>query len=72
MGFTPDRKRRRLRPTECQVDLEDLDSTFGEQGTTDQEVFAAMADLGIGVDAVSEASREGYERYLKQQKRCRR
>ena len=72
MGSTPHRQRGRSRPPECQVDFDDLDSPSGEQGTTDEEVFAAMADLGIGVDAVGEASREAYERYLKQQKRCRR
>ena len=72
MGSTPNQKRRRSRPTECKVGFEDLDSPSGEQGTMDDEVFAAMADLGIGVDAVGETSRETYERYLKQQKRCHR
>ena len=64
MGSTPHQKRRRSRPTECKVEFEGLDSPSGER------VFAAMADLGIGVDVVGEASREAYERYLKQQKRC--
>ena len=72
VGSTLHRKRRRSRPTECKIEFEDLDGPSGEQGTTDDEVFAAMADLGIGVDAVGEASRETYERYLRQQKRCHR
>ena len=69
MGTNRTRGRSRpTRPVDDGVEPEGL----AEPGATDADLFAAMADLGIDVDAVGEASREGYARYLRQQKRCHR